>query len=67
MKIYDDLLTPEQVAEILQIHKLTVYDYIRKGKLGAIRLGRKYRITKKDLEQLLNCNRVKIVPSKIVN
>jgi len=28
------LLTPEQVAEILQINVLTVYSYIKKGQLG---------------------------------
>lgn len=52
------LLTPEQVAGILQIHILTVYQYIRKGKLSAIKLGRSYRITQEDLERLIEKNRV---------
>jgi excisionase family DNA binding protein len=52
------LLTPEQVAEILQIHVLTVYSYIRQGKLSAIRLGRSYRISPDDLERLIEMNRV---------
>jgi excisionase family DNA binding protein len=56
----DNLLTPEQVAEILQIHILTVYSYIRQGKLGAIRLGRSYRISSNDLAKLLESNRVKV-------
>ncbi len=54
------LLTPEQVAEILQINTLTVYSYIKQGKLGAIRLGRTYRILPEDLKQLLESNRVKV-------
>jgi putative molybdopterin biosynthesis protein len=58
MKTDTSLLTPEQVAEILQINVLTVYSYIKKGKLGAIRLGRSYRIMPDDLERLLDLNRV---------
>jgi excisionase family DNA binding protein len=54
-----NLLTPEQVAEILQIHVLTVYHYIRSGKLSAIRLGRSYRIVQDDLNHLIEANRVR--------
>jgi len=59
MKTNTNLLTPEQVAEILQVHILTVYNYIRQGKLGAIRLGRSYRISPDDLDHLIETNRVK--------
>jgi excisionase family DNA binding protein len=59
MKVNTNLMTPEQVAEILQINVLTVYSYIKKGKLGAIRLGRSYRIIPDDLDRLLELNRVK--------
>lgn len=58
MVVNNKLLTPEQVAEILQIHVITVYGYIKQGKLDAIRLGRNYRISQKDLEILLESNRV---------
>jgi excisionase family DNA binding protein len=54
-----NLLTPEQVAGILQVHILTIYGYIREGKLDAIRLGRSYRITQQDLEQFIESNRIK--------
>jgi excisionase family DNA binding protein len=53
-----NLLTPEQVSTILQIHVLTVYSYIKQGKLGAIRLGRSYRISPDDLDKLIEKNRV---------
>jgi excisionase family DNA binding protein len=53
-----NLLTPEQVAEILQIHVLTVYSYIKRGKLSAIRLGRGYRITSADLDRFIELNRI---------
>jgi excisionase family DNA binding protein len=54
------LLTPEQVSEILQVHILTVYDYIRSGRLNAVRLGRNYRVLPTDLNLFLEANRVKV-------
>ena len=59
MKGNNNLLTPEQVAQILQVHVLTVYTYIRRGKLDAIRLGRNYRINPKDLARFIESNRIK--------
>ncbi len=59
MNINENLLTPEQVAGILQVHVLTVYSYIRHGKLDAIRLGRSYRIKPEDLELFIDSNRIK--------
>ncbi len=54
-----NLLTPEQVAEILQVHVLTIYSYIRRSKLDAVRLGRSYRIIPKDLTRFIESNRIK--------
>src|SRR4051812_44523441 len=48
-----DLLTPEQAAEYLQVHRETIYRYIRGGQLIASRLGRTYRIPKQSLDLLL--------------
>jgi len=48
-----DLMTPSQVAEYLQLHKLTIYKYIREGRLPAARLGRSLRILKADVERFL--------------
>lgn len=59
MKVSDNLLTPEQVAGLLQVHVLTIYSYIRQGKLDAIRLGRSYRIIPKDLMHFIESNRIK--------
>ncbi len=57
MRVNDNLLTPEQVAAILQVHVLTVYSYIRRGKLDAVHLGRSYRIVPEDLEHFIEVNR----------
>ncbi len=48
-----EILTVEQAAEYLQIHKVTVYKYIRSGLLPAAKLGKVYRIYRKDVEALL--------------
>lgn len=48
-KIY----TPDQVAEMLQLHPLTVTKYIKKGKLKASRIGRIYRITEDAVSEFL--------------
>lgn len=36
--------TPEQVAQILQLSKNTVYDLISRGEIVAKRIGKAYRI-----------------------
>jgi len=47
------IMTPGQVAEILQIHQFTVLKFIRQGRLKASKLGRVYRIRESDLEDFL--------------
>lgn len=59
MEDNNNLLTPEQVAEMLQVHVLTLYSYIRQGKLDAVRLGRSYRIIPEDLTRFIESNRIK--------
>jgi len=48
-----EILTVEQAADYLQIHKVTVYKYIRSGALPAAKLGKVYRIYRRDVEALL--------------
>lgn len=45
------LLTPEEVANVLQLHHLTVLKLIKTKKLRAVKFGRVYRIREEDLEQ----------------
>lgn len=47
------LLTPEQVADRLQISRVTVMDYLRKGRLKGHRVGKLWRIKEQDLEAFL--------------
>lgn len=50
---FPEIMTPEQAAEYLQVSRETVYRYIRQGKLVASRLGRSYRVQKRNLDLLL--------------
>ncbi len=52
------VLTVVQVAEYLQVNKLTVYRYIRSGELPAVRLGRGLRVLQEDLDRFLAARRV---------
>ena len=49
----ETLYTPEQTAEILQVHVKTVQGWIRAGKLKAVRAGRFWRVRESDLEAYL--------------
>jgi excisionase family DNA binding protein len=55
-----EFLTPEEVANILRISVLTVYGYIQKENLSAVRLGRHYRISREDLAVFIKSKRTKI-------
>lgn len=43
------MYTCEEVAERYSVKVITVWDWIRKKKLNAIKLGREYRISEYDL------------------
>jgi len=48
----DDIsYTTEEIAQILKVSKLTVYDLIKKGELPAFRVGRQMRVDAQDLEE----------------
>ncbi len=54
-----DPMTVEQVADYLQLNKLTVYRYIRAGELPAVRIGRAIRVLRPDVEAFLEAHRVR--------
>lgn len=45
------MYTCEEVAERYSVKVITVWDWIRKKKLNAIKLGREYRVSEGDLIQ----------------
>lgn len=46
------MLKPIEVAEFLCIHKNTVYKLIKRGALPAFRVGKSWRISRRDLSSL---------------
>lgn len=45
----DELYSVEQVASRLGLHVRTVRNYVREGRLKAVRIGKQYRIAAEDL------------------
>lgn len=45
-----EFYTPQEVSQKLRLSVHTVYEYIRMGKLQAVRFGNRYRITEDDVE-----------------
>lgn len=57
----DQLLTPEQVAERLQLSVYTVLEYLRKGhprgrKLRGVKLGKQWRVREVDLQAFIEAH-----------
>ena len=59
MEQKQEIFTPKQAADYLQVDKETIYRYIRKGKLIASKLGRTYRIPKGSIDLLLWATRTR--------
>lgn len=54
MKNNEESYTVEELAEMLKVSKLTIYDLIKKGKLASYRVGRQMRVDQSDLERYKN-------------
>jgi putative molybdopterin biosynthesis protein len=68
----NDLLTPQEVADILKIKKNTVYEMIKRGTLPAKRMGKQLRILSSSIKEYL-CeqdnakNSRQVLPLEILN
>jgi excisionase family DNA binding protein len=49
----DDLLTPDDVAAILRVGRLTALDYMRRGVIPACKIGRRWYSPKPLLDEFL--------------
>lgn len=47
-----ELYSVEQVAGLLKLHVRTVRNFVREGRLKAIRIGKQYRVAREDLEAM---------------
>lgn len=50
LKVY----TIDEIVSLLQVTRRTVYNYIKSGKLKAVKIGKYWRVTEKALEAFLN-------------
>ena len=54
----DELLTVDEVAELLHIPRSTVTDYARRGVLPSIKLGRHRRFVRSDVAEAIEVLRI---------
>ena len=49
----EEFLTAEEIAKTLKVNIMTVYRWIKSGKLTAFKAGKQYRIKKEDLDNFI--------------
>ena len=54
-----DFYTAEELAEKLRVNIMTIYRYIKAGKLKAYKIGKEFRIGKKEFNKFLNKVKIK--------
>jgi len=54
MKQDKDFYLIEELANSLRVSKMTLYRYIKKGKLKAYKIGKEFRIDKTEFNNFLN-------------
>ncbi len=58
MENKEQLLSPEEVAKRLAISPKTVREYLREGRIKAMKVGRLWRVRESDLQQYLKEDRI---------
>lgn len=53
-----NFLTVAEVSELLRLSELTIYKYLRSGKLEAVEFGGHYRISESSLVAFIGAHRV---------
>lgn len=46
-----------EIEEILQVTQRTIYNWIKSGKLKAVKIGKEWRVTEDALEDFLGMNK----------
>jgi excisionase family DNA binding protein len=46
--------TPQEIAKQLKVNKLTVYRWIKEGRLKAVKIGRFWRVSETELKNTLS-------------
>ena len=53
----DRFYTAQEIADILKVDYMTVYRWIRAGKLGAYQVQKQYRIKESDFQKFMEANK----------
>lgn len=48
-----DFYLVEELADKLRVNKMTIYRWIKAGKLAAPKIGKEYRVARADFERLI--------------
>ena len=59
MKNIDEFYRAEELAKKLRVNIMTIYRYIKAGKLKAYKIGKEFRIDRKEFEKFLNAMKTK--------
>jgi len=51
--ILSELLTVQEVSDILKVKLTTVRKWIRQGKIQGVKLGKSWRVEQEDLQQFI--------------
>jgi putative resolvase len=55
----DEFYKAEDLARDLKVNIMTIYRYIKAGKIKAHKIGKEFRIDRKEFERFLNTTRTK--------
>lgn len=59
MNMNTEFYTPTEIAEKLRVNVMTIYRYIKDGKISAHKLGKELRIDVKEYERFLKSIKTK--------
>jgi len=54
-----EFYTAKELAGKLRVNIMTIYRYIKAGKLKAYKIGKEFRIDKKEFQRFLNKTKIK--------
>lgn len=54
-----EFYTAKELAKKLRVNIMTIYRYIKAGKLKAYKIGKEFRIGKRDFQEFLNKVKIK--------
>lgn len=54
-----EFYTAQELADKLQMNIMTIYRYIKKGRLRAYKIGKEFRIERSEFEKFLNKTKTK--------